>query len=388
MNISKTLILIPFIWVFCGGLFFENGDKVAIVTILLSSFVSLKAYGMSSIKENVDSKFFMIVFVMMVYSVFSYYYHGSSSRELRAIIGCFIFISILPRGIVSEVFVKLLVVMSSISAFVSTFYFSVYLQLSRDAWPINAIPHGAMVASVAVFSLVFIFNSNKKSDYIVFTLSFFMSVVAVMLNQSRGIWLALILSSVVVVAFNIRIKDIKIKHIMVVFTLITLGLYMAYPKVKERLYQTKNEIIQIKSGDINTSLGIRFQLWKAASITALNHPVIGSGDLYHQDLKKLADEGYVSKQTAEYTHYHNQYLDKLVKSGVLGLVLLFCVILIPLTITSGTYRQMTIGLVLIYAIASLTDIPFSHGISLLMYLFSVAMFERMKTKNDSYKCLL
>lgn len=81
-------------------------------------------------------------------------------------------------------------------------------------------------------------------------------------------------------------------------------------------------------------------------------------------------------------HYHNQFLNKMVKSGSLGLILLISILIYPLARVKHLQpltKYITIGAVTLFFIAGLTDVPFNHPQPLMLYLlFLVPICSRCK----------
>uniref|UniRef100_UPI003CC9172E O-antigen ligase family protein n=1 Tax=Vibrio splendidus TaxID=29497 RepID=UPI003CC9172E len=71
------------------------------------------------------------------------------------------------------------------------------------------------------------------------------------------------------------------------------------------------------------------------------------------------------------SHYHNQFLDNMVKSGTIGLLFIIGLLIYPLIKIKSLNeenRYIVIGLTSLFFIAGLTDVPFNHPQPLLMYL--------------------
>lgn len=88
-------------------------------------------------------------------------------------------------------------------------------------------------------------------------------------------------------------------------------------------------------------------------------------------------------------HYHNQYIDKLVKNGVVGLVLFLSLLLTPLWLCSKEHyaKYITISLCTLLAIASLTDVPFNHGQTLFIYMTYICILN-YKPSQRAYKIMV
>jgi O-antigen ligase len=379
-KLYQTLILMPFLWSFTGLLLFRNGDKLMIVAIVISIVATLLHCGISSIKKNVTDKGLWVVLTITAYTTFSYYYHGASSREVRALVGIALLLLTFPRELINTKILKWLTVLGSVVMLSSTYYFSVYLHLSRGHWPINAIPHGALAAVITVLAFVFLLNANQYRDRIILVLAMLMSSSAVIMGQTRGIWLALLVALLITLLGKLKIRQVNWKYTLIAVVILSLGAYVAKPKLEQRIKQTQTEIKAIQAGNLKTSIGIRLQLWTTAFKIINENPILGSGDDHQRLLKNLALKGEVTNIVTHYTHYHNQYLDRLVKRGGIGLILLIALFVYPFVSTlTGINRQIAIAVIVVFAVAGITDVPLNHGAPLFMYL--LLMF----TLKENYK---
>lgn len=382
-RLYKTLILMPFLWSFTGLLLLRNGDKLMIIVIVISIMATLLHYGVSSIKKNFTDKGLWVILVYTVYTAFSYYYHGASSREIRTLVGITLLLLTFPRELINTRVLKRLTVLGSVIILSSSYYFSVYLNLYRTDWPINAIPHGTLAAVITILAFVFLLNANHYRDRIILIFAILMSSSAVIMGQARGVWLALIIALLITLFSKLKIKHINWKYVLISIVILSLGAYVAKPKLEQRIKQTQAEITKIQSGDLNSSIGIRLQLWSASAKIINENPILGSGDAHQILLRDLALKGEITNVVKNFTHYHNQYLDQLVKKGGIGLILLLLLFIYPLVSTSGGInRQMAIAVVVVCTVAGITDVPLNHGAPLFMYILLMFTLK----KNDEASC--
>ncbi|HVA55854.1 MAG TPA: O-antigen ligase family protein [Gammaproteobacteria bacterium] len=134
-----------------------------------------------------------------------------------------------------------------------------------------------------------------------------------------------------------------------------------------------------------TSVGKRFEMWRAAWQLFLQHPFLGVGTgAYQAKTNELIHIGQVAPFIGVYDHPHNDYLDALSSRGILGFATLLAVLLIPagrcLRATRSPERaRHAIGLagvltVTSFAIYALTDTIFLHSIMITWYVIYMALF--------------
>lgn len=169
------------------------------------------------------------------------------------------------------------------------------------------------------------------------------------------------------------------KHLIISIVSLSVIFIASFEVIKNRAEVTLVEIQRLSDGDMDSSIGLRFQFWKAAQKLYTISPIYGLGDSHADELKALNQAGKVSEAVARYspTHYHNQYIDKLVKTGILGFSLLLVIQVIPCIISfsrKAKARVLIYTLTMLVALACLTDTPMSQPFSLLPILLLIYLF--------------
>ncbi|MBY3788303.1 O-antigen ligase family protein [Photobacterium carnosum] len=376
------LILLPFIWLSTGLLILRNGDKTMVAMVIISLITTLLVYGLTTLKTNISTnKLLWLLCVICGYFLFSYYYHGLSSREIRSFIAATLLVAIFPSSLLTKKFIVWLTVISALISFYFAYYCMIYMHWSRGAWPINAIPYGTLIAGISVIALSLSLTLTNYTEKAVTFLAFILSSYGLIITESRGVWLGFIFALAVIFVVFITTKKIKITWRSVVIAIILIGgvSIISKPLISQRLSQTHQEYSDIKSGDLNTSIGLRLQMWQSAPMLIEHHELLGQGNQYLTSLDNLYHQGRISKSLyeAQPPHFHNQYVDYMVKKGIVGLILLLCLLILPLRLlknASTLQRYITISLVSLFAVASLTDVPLNHGQTIFMYIFWLGCF--------------
>ncbi|MCD9514606.1 O-antigen ligase family protein [Photobacterium carnosum] len=376
------LILLPFIWLSTGLLILRNGDKTMVAMVIISLITTLLVYGLTTLKTNISTnKLLWLLCVICGYFLFSYYYHGLSSREIRSFIAATLLVAIFPSSLLTKKFIVWLTVISALISFCFAYYCMIYMHWSRGAWPINAIPYGTLIAGISVIALSLSLTLTNYTEKAVTFLAFILSSYGLIITESRGVWLGFIFALTVIFVVFITTKKIKITWRSIVIAIILIGgvSIISKPLISQRLSQTHQEYSDIKSGDLNTSIGLRLQMWQSAPMLIEHHELLGQGNQYLTSLDNLYHQGRISKSLyeAQPPHFHNQYVDYMVKKGIVGLILLLCLLILPLRLlknASTLQRYITISLVSLFAVASLTDVPLNHGQTIFMYIFWLGCF--------------
>ena len=391
-KILNSLILLPFLWLFSGFLLLKDGDKIMISMMIISILTSLLCYNSQIIKKNLKhNSFLLVMFITTAYLIFSFYYHGQSSRETRAYIGCSLFVLCFPRELLTEMLFRKLTLIGAILCFSFAFYYSTILKLDRGSWPIIAIPQADLSAVMLILSYTQIIYSRQKTQYIIATIALIFSITAIVLSDTRGVWLAI--CPALIYLFIKHYSSIKINWKVIFTSLIiasSLGFIMKN-ELHQRYEETRSEMVDITNGNLDTSFGLRLLMWKTTPNMIKGHYIIGSGDGYINRFDELYKEGLITKTLYNFqpAHFHNQYVDKLIKNGIIGLALLLALIIIPFWLANRKndfYCNSVNGIIIVFAIAALTDVPFYYGHPLMMYLILIGTFTPMEKYNEKTHC--
>ncbi|WP_297475177.1 O-antigen ligase family protein [uncultured Photobacterium sp.] len=388
-HLVNGLILLPFIWLSTGMLILRNGDKTMVAMIIISLITTIVVYGLTTLKRNLSTnKMLWLQLIICSYFLFSYYYHGLSSREIRTFIAASLFLAAFPSSLLTRKIVIIFTIISAGVSFCYAFYFTFYLGLGRS-WPLNPIPYGTMLAAISLIALSLCLTSINNKEKVVTFLAFILSGYGLIMSESRGVWLGFIFSLASIFVFFITTKKIVITWRSVVIALILISgiSIISKPLISQRLSQTHQEYNDIQSGDLNTSIGLRLQMWLSAPMLIEHHELLGQGNQYLTSLDNLYHQGRISQSLykAQPPHFHNQYVDYIVKKGIIGLILLLCLLILPLRLlknASTLQHYITISLVSLFAVASLTDVPFNHGQTIFMYIFWLGCF--ITTSNNEH----
>ena len=198
------------------------------------------------------------------------------------------------------------------------------------------IQTGGMVTTFAISSLAITLFELKKKNLILSLVSlvaFIFASWASLQSESRGSWLLVPLAILLIVHYKFSLLRIKVViSSILLITLVSFGLSTNHT-VTSRINEAISDYSQYNS-NVNafTSVGIRLNLWKSASITFLDNPLAGAGaDGRLEKRKSLGDLGVIDKQVSRMTyHEHNQFLEAASVSGLIGLSALATIFLIPL----------------------------------------------------------
>lgn len=378
-NALKLLIITPYLFAFSGMLIIPSGDKKMAVFLIIGTLANLLYAKVNNIdiKNRLLSPYLIIIIIATIYSIFSYYYHGSSSREMRALIAISIYLATFPLKRLSRRIVIFTLLSSCIILSISSAYHNLYLGEVRWVGYMNPIPYSTICAAIAVMCYSMLLTTSFKINKYLLSICLILASFTIMIGQSRGVWLALLISLFVISITYIKRNPTTKKGIVIFLSVIAIasscGYFIFQKEIKVKIEQTRLEIKRIESGQKYTSIGLRLQMWEAVPKLISDSIFIGSGDSHRDKLRKLRMNGEISKSLYEFnpTHYHNQFLDKQVKSGLIGLVLLLLILIYPALEQKKHQpcdKPLIYGVISLYFIASLTDVPFNHPQTLIVFL--------------------
>ncbi|MCE7566336.1 O-antigen ligase family protein [Aliivibrio fischeri] len=380
-NFSKKQIIdfsfaIPAIFGFSGLFLYPDANKELALLIFILFLFSIPCFGYRKIKENVCNRKVSWLFITMsIIALIAKTTHGYSSSELRVLIALSLYSIIIPENTL-KLLKKYLPQLTCIGCFVSFFYCfyeAIILNTPRIHWGINPIPYSTFTAAVVISSLWFVFNHPKKSIKIGCTFASVIGVSAILISQTRGTFLALLISLIYLLITSKINKTILLKFISSLFIITFILSYFNFNKIEQRYIQTKIEYTNIINGNLNTSIGNRLQMWHAGFELAKEPTLLGLGNDHIKEKQKLYEEHRIVKEAVPWGHYHNQYITSFIKNGIIGFILLICLFIIPISHARNNKKRKTsctdlgILVLIIYLVSSLTDIPLTQAVTLAFY---------------------
>ncbi|MGN6389592.1 MAG: O-antigen ligase family protein [Burkholderiaceae bacterium] len=221
---------------------------------------------------------------------------------------------------------------------------------------------------------------------------------AVYLSGTRGAWLTfpvlLVLAYVFLSAHGIRFRYVVAAAAVSVAC--STIVWQAGGILKERVAMAASDIQQYVQGtNIDTSVGIRLQLWRASWIMFEEHPVVGVGAPgFRPALGELAARKVISPMAASFTHSHNDMLFMVARYGVFGLIAILALYGVPGAMFSRRFSDpdkeirscayMGTALVVGLMILGLTDVAFTCWEIAPFYAVTIAFLLSYIEKREKY----
>lgn len=207
------------------------------------------------------------------------------------------------------------------------------------------------------------------------------------ISSSRGGWVVLPICLVIIAVHHAKQHGKRYRIAM--FTLLLAIIAAAYAMPSSLVYQRAiiavSELKKFEStGDAATSVGQRLEMWHTALDMSKQNLWLGMGRTgYLAQKQELVAEGKMSTSISAYTNAHNDYLDALVKRGLLGLLALLALFIVPLTLfgyalrhslpSARPYALAGVILCTCYPVFGLTTSSLTLNIGIIMLVFPMVI---------------
>ena len=190
----------------------------------------------------------------------------------------------------------------------------------------HPIPYGTLVAMLAMCTLHAAATSRAGILQIAYFSCAAVGLAAVVLSGTRGLIPALALAVGYLGYRSLaRTRMNKAKTATAAIAaaiLIGFAVYQA-PVVKYRIAETQAEIARLESGKLDSSFGIRLQMWHVALHLLAQDPLFGAGTGQEKRgaaaAEFMIEKNYDPSLFTAFDHLHSEYFDTLASYGLAGL---------------------------------------------------------------------
>ncbi|WP_241901178.1 O-antigen ligase family protein [Vibrio breoganii] len=379
-TISDNLLYLPLLWIATGMFGVDKGDKILLIVVAVCVLVSISINKLSIIKHNWKSNpWIKWLIALIIFGVISDLVHGFGSRELRALETAALFLLCIDFSKIKINRIITLLVVASLSSLFIAYFYSNIQPTDRRVWPVNAIPFASYITLLIGFSIALISYSKLKWQKAWLFVSVAVGLGALVITESRGPLLALCCTLVALGLYTLLLGKLNYKLVGLGTVLVSIVLIASLPYLQPRYDKTVSEVNQIIKGNDQTSIGLRLSVYKIGLNMIAEKPVLG----YGKDV--LADKWDQMHKNKEITwrekavlgwNFHNNFIEKGVASGLLGIATMFLWLGLPLVYGWKNHRQHFVLLStppLLYFFACLTDTPATNGSSYVTYLMFVGL---------------
>lgn len=282
------------------------------------------------------------------------------------------------------------IAVGGIGAGLLSLWLSLGVGVLRASGSTNPIQYGNIASLLAILGacgLVWASRQPKSKAWIsLLSAGVVGSLIASLLSESRGSWIALPLCVCIGIALLVRENSIRHACYLLFGSIAVVGCLWFGPHsvLKQRTELASTEVSgYTKSSDAATSVGIRLEMWRVGLGMMPGHWLAGwgkQGMVAHK--QALIDQGLTSPALAEHTHLHNEYLDAMVKRGIPGLLATLLLFLVPLGLfatlaissrSKTIYATAGVMLVSSYMAFGLTQVFLSHNNGVMIFAFMTAI---------------
>ncbi len=222
------------------------------------------------------------------------------------------------------------------------FYQYFVLELERPGGSINPITYGDLLLCLSLLSLAAAVEMRSSLRVLWPALAALAGLAGVILNGTRGGWIALALAALVLVRYSHVIKGRMVKALLALgFGLIGAAYFVPDTGVRDRVHQgIADATTYFDGGSAFSNVGIRLELWKAAAMLIAERPLLGADKVVARaDMERHVIEGRLDKVVMPMPHFHNDALQALVTGGVVGLAAWLATLAAPLLFFAGVLRK-------------------------------------------------
>ena len=387
------------------GLFFilnlitPDGLNIVSLFMTIASITYILFYK-KNIILNYDEKILVSLLVLIFYFFMSSgSYHDSNIREIdnytRFILAVPLYIFLRDIRISIDYLFLIINISSILIGLMALYAFLIDSQLRVFGFTSTATIYGNISMLHFLFSFIIFQYKNKSSKQTLLSLlGILFALIAIILSASRGPLLAIPLVFLFIILIN-KYFSFNLKHLLI--GLACTIFVVQFSGLSNRITDGYNEF---KSQDISNlssswkstgSITQRLIIWQGSVNMIKKEPLYGVGlDNFNNELLSQIKNKNLSPVRVDpsnlsggFNHAHNQYLDILAKTGIIGLLIFLSLLIVFLKIFYKSLKSQhdtkIVGLfgfitILSYSAFMMTHVVFSHNHSILFMLYTLIIF--------------
>ncbi len=368
------LVLSPLFSVFVLLLPLKHGMDITVACCFISFLTTITFYR-THIKWNRYKTIFLCYLLFGIYLEI-WGANTYKSGELRTLIYVAFFIFTVPTKIINKKLIKVLVIVSIVLLFIQGFYSHHFIGTTRVEGHItNPVHYATICATLSLLLFIFIISEPNPKYQAGLTILFIASLLTLIYTGSRGPWIAFLggFLAISFLGFKLLRKNLGFPILIIGIVSTCIMLPAGYKTLKTRSDSVQNEYISYQQQNYyDSSTGARLHLYKNAMYTIARDNFMGMKVPYKENLENLSNIG-VYKAKTRFGHFHNSYLDRLAKFGILGLLLLLAFVLYPFGTALKTNKTDRAFFLIaftppcVFLLAALTAVSFRSEESLLFF---------------------
>lgn len=364
-----------------------SGYSYGSVLLLLGGiYVLIKDRGFLPI-DRYDKYILWALLIFGLGGIFDWLWHGFDGdidKSIRFIFAIPIFY-LVYRARPSLHALWLGLVFGVLGACVFAFYQKFFLAIPRSEGFTNAIQFGNLAMLQGLLCLAGLgwatsLKTHRRKYIFLLGIAAVAGIVTSALSGTRGGWIGLPIILLVVFFAYRRLFSLR-SQLLLFLILIVGGSYLiSNPQigVKKRIAEAVHQVSLFQDGKVDTSVGMRLEMWRGAYKLVQEKPFFGWGkEGYQQGMQELSDKGELHVRAGDFGHAHNEFIDRFAKHGLIGFLALLCLYLLPIRTFSvaKNYSDLSIKavglagtlLALCYIDFGMTQAFFRHNSGVMVY---------------------
>ena len=363
-KVSENIALISFSLYFVFNFYDRSISNIFLLLCLAFCLISYKNLYFT-LKAN--SQLVKAIIIFTVYISVLAVYHKTPISELD---NYYRFLLLLPLILITlnENRIKILIFVCAVLGMIHAFYNGAFYGI--NLYPVNvyryegtssvAITYANMCATLFVMCLYYIFYRNDKSFINITSTIIFL--VLFILTETRGPIIGIILT-LLYMAYAIRCNNKNNINSSgpIVFLFVFLVLLIIVPNpIFERIQIVLESNLENPSKIVNASIRERTYFLNFGIDKIKNHYLLGIGPQNTQSSmsESLESQGITNITASD--HIHNEFLDIILKFGVVSIVLLFLIYFSIVTVKNTEDRVLLTVVMIMLLSSQLTQSQFAH----------------------------
>ncbi|HEU4852533.1 MAG TPA: O-antigen ligase family protein [Telluria sp.] len=216
------------------------------------------------------------------------------------------------------------------------------LGIDRPGGLLNAITFGDIALTLGLVAIAAATELRSKRHAAVLVTGAIAGLAGSMLTGSRGGWIALAVAVLVFLRYSVVVRN-RMVIALASAAVVMFGVAYAVPEtgVRARIEEGLLDVREYRAGgEVNTRVGTRLELWKAAGILIEERPWFGRQDAeVRSRMAELVKEGKLDDAVLPLEHLHNDSLQVMATGGVFGLAIWLMVLAAPLVFFVRQLRE-------------------------------------------------
>lgn len=221
-------------------------------------------------------------------------------------------------------------------------YQRLVLGIDRPGGELNAITFGDLSLALGLLAIAAATELRSVRHAAVLVTAAVAGLAGSMLTGTRGGWIALAVAVLIFLRYSVVVRN-RIVIVLVSATVLMFGVAYVVPEtgVRARIEEGLLDVREYQAGgEVNTRVGTRLELWKAAGMLIEERAWFGRQDLaVRARVGELVEAGRLDEAVLPFEHLHNDSMQVMATSGVVGFAFWLGILVAPFLFFARQLRQ-------------------------------------------------